>query len=63
MNTKQRNRKLTVTVSYEAYQALQTEAVRIDRHTTNVASEVVEAALLSLAHPTDEECDQTGGNQ
>lgn len=63
MNTKHRTRKLVVTVSNEAYQTLQTEAVRIDRHTTNVASEVVESALLALAYPPDEKIDQIGGEQ
>ena len=63
MNTKHRTRKLVVTVSNEAYQTLQTEAVRIGRHIANVASEVVESALLALAYPTDEEIDQIGGEQ
>ena len=63
MNTKHRTRKLVVTVSNGAYQALQTEAVRTDWHATNVAYEVVESALLALAYPSNEEIDQIGGEQ
>ena len=63
MNTKYRTRKLVVSVSQDAYQALQNEAVRIDRHATNVASEIVELALLALNYKSDKALDKTGGER
>jgi hypothetical protein len=39
-----------VHVSPEAYRALQNEAVRLDRHATNVCSDVLESALLALQY-------------
>ena len=48
MYTKSRSRKLVLQVSQDAYQALQAEAVRIDRHAFNVASEICEKALIGL---------------
>ena len=50
MNANNRTRKLVVQISESAYQALQKESVRIDRHAFNVASEVVETALHALAY-------------
>ena len=48
MKTNSNIRKLVVQVSQDAYQALQAEAVRIDRHAFNVASEICEKALIGL---------------
>jgi len=48
MNTKYRTRKLVVSVSQDAHQALQNEAVRVDRHVASVASEICEKALTDL---------------
>ena len=48
MKTNSNIRKLVVQVSQDAYQALQAEAVRIDRHAFNVASEICEQALICL---------------
>ena len=48
MNTKYRTRKLVVSVSQDAHQALQNEAVRVDRHTASMASEICEKALIGL---------------
>ena len=48
-------------MSQDAYQALQNEAVKIDRHATNVASEVVESALLALNYKSDKALDKPGG--
>ena len=50
MNANNRTRKLVVKISESAYQKLQNESVRIDRHAFNVASEVCEAALQALTY-------------
>ena len=50
MNTNNRTRKLVLQVSEEAYQTLQKEAIRIDRHAFNVASEICQSALLALQY-------------
>jgi hypothetical protein len=48
MNTEYRTRKLVVSVSQDAQQALQNEAVRVDCHMASVASEISEKALTGL---------------
>lgn len=58
MNTKYRTRKLVIQVSQDAYQALQDEAVRIDRHAYNVCSEIVENALMALKYNKDDALDE-----
>ena len=55
-----RTRKLVVNVSEDAYQCLQREAVRIDRHAANFASDVVELALLALDYNSDGSTEQGG---
>ena len=55
MKTNNRTRKLVLQVSEEAYQALQNEAVRIDRHAFNVASEICDSALLALNYKSPRE--------
>ena len=39
-----------VHVSPEAYKSLQSEAVRVDRHASNVVSDVLESALMALQY-------------
>lgn len=63
MKTRNRTRKLVVNVSEDAYQLLQREAVRIDRHAANYASDVMELALMALEYKSDEPLDQAGGEQ
>jgi len=55
MNTKYRTRKLVVSVSQDAHQALQNEAVRVNRHTASVASEICEKALTGLNYKSPRE--------
>lgn len=61
MNDKaNRRRKFCVTVSQEAYECLQAEAYRLDRHSVRVAQEVVEQALLALKY-SDPNFTEEGG--
>ena len=50
MEPKHRTRRLVVNVSQEAYKLLQAEAFRLDRHASNVSSDVVESALQALKY-------------
>ena len=54
MEQKHRTRKLVVNVSQESYKLLQAEAFRLDRHATNVSSDIVEAALQALKYSDPE---------
>ena len=50
MEPKHRTRKLLVNVSQESYKLLQAEAFRLDRHASNVSSDIVESALRALKY-------------
>ena len=50
MEPKHRTRKLLVNVSQESYKLLQAEAFRLDRHASNVSSDIVESARQALKY-------------
>ena len=58
MKNDTRRRKFCVMVSQEAYEALQAEAFRVDRHSVRVAQEIVESAFLALKYSSPEALDE-----
>ena len=58
MKNDNRRRKMCVMVSQEAYEALQAEAFRLDRHSVRVAQEIVESAFLALKYNQPDALDE-----